>query len=170
MSEALLLTIAIIILTFLSGYFSGSETALFSLSPLKIKTYKDDPDPRKQLIANLLKTPRDLLVTVFIMNTLVNILLQNVSSSLFGASAGWDLKVGVPLLLTLFLGEIIPKNFCMEHNVKVSHAVIRSINFFHRALKSVRKITIAVTLPISRMLFFFLKKKKVFQKKNLNMS
>ena len=167
MYDTLFLTSTLLLLTFLSGYFSGSETALFSLSSIKLKTYEKDTDSRKRLIAKLLKHPRDLLVTVFMMNTLINILLQNVASHMFGDEAGWDLKVGVPLVLTLFLGEIIPKNFCMEHNVKVSYLVIPSINFFHQALKSIRKLTVAVTQPISRILFFFLRREEAISKEEL---
>lgn len=167
MYDTLFLTSALILLTLGSGYFSGSETALFSLSALKLKTYEKDLDPRKKLIARLLKHPRDLLVTVFMLNTLVNILLQNVASHMFGESAGWDLKVGVPLALTLFLGEIIPKNLCMEHNVRVAYIVSPSINFFHRGLKWVRKITVAITQPISRIIFFFLKREESISKEEL---
>lgn len=158
MIEIILLTTFLIILTLFSGFFSGSETALFSLSPMRVKTYHSDLDPRKRLIAALLHRPRDLLVTVFMLNTLVNILLQNASSRMFGAEAGWGLKVGVPLFITLFLGEIIPKNICMQHNVSISYYVVPYVNFFHRMLASVRKITIAITHPISRVMFFFLKR------------
>ena len=91
--------LVLFILIFLSGYFSASESALFSLSSMKVKAYQNDVDPRKQLIANLILQPRDLLVTVFMLNTVINILIQNVASSLFGEAASWYLKVGVPLLL-----------------------------------------------------------------------
>lgn len=167
MIETITLVSTLAILTFFSGYFSGSETALFSLSPLKLKTYQKSTDSRKQLIAHLLKHPKDLLVTVFMMNTLVNILLQNVASRMFGKESGWELKVGVPLALTLFLGEIIPKNYCMEHNVKVANQVVPSINFFHRSLSSIRKITVAITQPISRIMFFYLKREDSISKEEL---
>lgn len=167
MLEIVILTLILILLTFGSAYFSGSETALFSLSPMRIKTYRTDPNPRRRLIFALLQQPRDLLVTVFMLNTLVNILIQNISSRMFGVQAGWDLKVGVPLLITLFLGEIIPKTICMQNNVAISDHVIPSINFFHRLLASVRKVTVAVTHPISRLLFFYLEKEKSISKEEL---
>src|ERR1700733_12127591 len=114
---------ALTILTMASAYYSGSEAALFSLSPMQVKAYRFDLDPRKRLIASLLHHPSDLLVTVFMLNTLVNIILQNTASHYFGTDAGWGLKVGVPLVLTLFLGEIIPKDFCLKNNIKVSYFV-----------------------------------------------
>jgi len=167
MTEIAIQILILIFLSFASGFFSGSETALFSLSPMKIKVYQTNPDPRKRLISELLRHPRDLLVTVFMLNTLVNILLQNTASHMFGAGAGWDLKVGVPLLLTLFLGEILPKNLCMFHNATISYHVVPYINFFHQLLGSVRKFTIAITNPISRLMFFFLKKEESISKEEL---
>lgn len=155
------------LLTFASAYFSGSETALFSLSGMRVKAYKDSPDHKKRLIAELLSRPRDLLVTVFMLNTLVNILLQNVASSMFGMAAGWHLKVGVPLFLTLILGEIIPKNICMQNNVPVSYHVVTSVDFFHRWLAPIRKWTIAVTHPISKLLFFYLRKEESISKEEM---
>lgn len=160
MIEITIFTLILIFLTLASGYFSGSETALFSLSPMRIKAYSTSDDPRKKLIAHLLSQPRDLLVTVFMLNTLVNILLQNTASHIFGHEAGWGLKVGVPLFITLFLGEIIPKNYCMINNTSVSQLVAPSISFFHNTLGKIRKWTVAVTNPVSRLMFFYLKKEK----------
>ncbi len=167
MTITILLLILLGFMTLASAYCSGTETALFSLSSLKVKTYKTDADPRKRLIAQLLSQPRDLLVTVFMLNTLVNILLQNVASSFFGESAGWDLKVGVPLFLTLVLGEIVPKNIGIMNNEWISYHFAPSINFFHQALGSIRKWTIAITHPVSRTLFFFLNKEPSISKEEL---
>lgn len=160
MTESIILITTLIVLTLGSAFFSGSEVALFSLSPMRVKAYRNNKNPRNRLISELLRQPRDLLVTVFMLNTLVNILLQNTASKMFGAQAGWDLKVGIPLILTLFIGEIIPKNICMQNNVSVSYHVVPYIDFFHRWLASIRKITIAITHPISRMMFFYLKKEE----------
>lgn len=165
--EAVIFILIIIILTLASAYCSGSETALFSISPMRVRSYTHDTDPRKRLIASLLHHPSDLLVTVFMLNTLVNILLQNVASQYFGMDASWTLKVGVPLVITLFLGEIIPKDLCLRNNIKVSYWVAPSINYFHNLLKSVRKVLIAITVPISRILFFYLKKEQSISEEEL---
>jgi CBS domain containing-hemolysin-like protein len=150
----------IILLTLSSGYFSSSETALFSLSSMKVRSYQTSSNPRKQLIAELLRKPRDLLVTVFMLNTLVNILLQNVASHMYGESAGWDLKVGVPFVITLVFGEIIPKYIGLHNNAALSYLVAPSIHFFQVWIEPIRKWTVAITNPISRFMFFFLKKEK----------
>ncbi|MBS4169041.1 hypothetical protein PARA125_001693 [Parachlamydia sp. AcF125] len=144
-----------------------SETALFSLSSMKIKAYAKDADPRKQLIAKLLAHPKDLLVTVFILNTIVNILLQNVSSSMSGIESGWEWKVGFPLVMTLLFGEIIPKNLGFQNNVKFASMVSPVIDILQKLLKPVRQAIIAITAPISRGLFFYLKRNQEISKKEL---
>jgi putative hemolysin len=159
--------ILLVLLTLSSGYFSGSETALFSLSNTKIKAYALDSDKRKQLIATLLKQPQDLLVTIFMLNTLVNILLQNVASNMFGNLASWALKVGVPLLITLIAGEMIPKSLGMQHNVSVSYIVAPSISFLQRLLAPARHLIVAITTPISRLMFFFLKREETISREEL---
>ncbi len=100
----LLLILSLIVLTLAAGLSSASEISLFSLSTQRIKTYRTDPDPRKRLISSLVLRPRELFVTLFMVNITVNILLQNSASALFGSASGWALRVGVLLVLLYFLG------------------------------------------------------------------
>ena len=158
---------SLLILLSLSAYFSSSESALFSLSPLKIKAMKYDPDPRNQLIAQLLAKPRDLLVTVFMLNTVINILLQNVASSMFGIDSGWILRVGFPLIITLVFGEIIPKYLGLTNNISLSYIVAPTINFCQNVLSPIRTIIVKVTAPISRLLFFYLRKEQSISNEEL---
>lgn len=160
-----LLSIAFLI--FLSGFFSSSETALFSLPTTKIKAYFSDPHPRRKLIAQLLSHPRDLLVTIFMLNTLVNILIQNVFSSMVGLHANLLLRVILPLVITLIIGEIIPKYVGLQNNVAISYHVALTINLIQNLLKVVRRWIIAITTPISRIMFFFLKKEESISREEL---
>jgi putative hemolysin len=154
------LILLIAVLLFFSGLFSASETALFSLSSLKVKTYKQDKDPRKQLIAHLLASPRDLLVTIIMLNVTINILVQNVSSSLFGESSNWALNVGVPLALTLMLGEVVPKSIGLVNNAKIAYRVAPVLSFLQKLLLPIRRVLVVSTNYISRVLFFFLRKEQ----------
>jgi CBS domain containing-hemolysin-like protein len=162
------LTLVFLLLLLLSsGYCSSSETALFSLSNMQVKTYESSHDSIKRLIATLLKRPKDLLVTVFMLNTLVNILLQNTASHLFRETHSWTLKVGVPLIVTLIFGEIIPKYIGLQNNTTVSYFAAPSINFFQNILKPIRLFTVKITEPISKLMFFFLKKEKTISREEL---
>lgn len=152
--------ILILVFTYWSAFFSASEIALFSLPSMKIKAYQHDSDPRKRLIAKLVLHPRDLLVTIFMLNTLVNILIQNFTSHLFSQFSSVILSVGVPLVLTLVFGEIIPKHIAMNTNVSLSYKVAPTINFLQNLLGPIRKQIIHITSPISKLMFFFLKKER----------
>lgn len=147
----------LLIFLFFSGFLSSSEVALFSLSSMKTKAFKSDPDPRKRLVAKLLASPRDLLVTIIMFNIIVNILIQNVTSSIFGDFSGWALNVGVPLVLTVVFGEVVPKSIGMANNVSISYRVAPILNATQHLFLPIRKFLIAATGMISRLIFFFLK-------------
>lgn len=165
--ELISLLILLVLLLVASAYFSASETALFSLPSTKLKAYETSTDPIRNLISRLLSRPQELLVTVFMLNTLVNILLQNVISAMFGEEASWILKIGVPLFLMLFLGEIIPKYIGIRVNDTLSIKVAPSIDFFHRVLKPLRRLVVEATAPVSRLMFFYLKPEKEITKQEL---
>jgi putative hemolysin len=149
--------ILILLLTWWSGFFSSSEIALFSLPSATVRSYESSSNTRKRLVAKLLKNPRSLLVTIYMMNTLVNILLQNVTSSMFGTASSMTLRVGVPLLITLILGEIIPKYLAMQYNSLISVRIAKLMDLISRWIRPLREWTVKVTTPISRIMFFFLK-------------
>ncbi len=162
--------VQIIVLLFLlcaSAFFSSSETALFSLPISKIKTFATSKEKTKKLIYDLLKHPRDLLVTVFFINTIVNISLQNTASAMFGSYASWGLKVGFPLIVTLIFGEIIPKYLGMVNNVTVSLKAAPLVSSIQEFIAPVRRWIIALTAPVTRTLFFFLKEEESISKEEL---
>ncbi len=164
-----ILWIALLLLfTVLSGFFSLSQIALFSLSTTEIKLYKGSHDPRKQLIARLLSRPRDLLVSLLMSDIAVNILAQNMAANLFGEHASWWLKVGVPLGLTLILGEVIPKTLALPNNAKIAYRVAPAVDTLERFLGPIRTTTTAITSQLSRLLFFFLKKEQDISKEELH--
>lgn len=158
----LIVLLVLVLLFFLlcSGIFSASETALFSLSSMKVKALSGDVDPRKRIIARLVSRPRDLLVTIIMLNVLMNILIQNVISSLFGDFSGWALNVGVPLGLTLIFGEVIPKSVGFANNEKVAYLTAPLLDKAQKATFPFRKVLIEMTNGISRVLFFFLRKEE----------
>ena len=162
------LIVLILIFCVLSGFFSAAQTALLSLSTMQIKAFKHDPDKRKKLVAKLVSKPRELLVTLFMLDTLVNILVQNFSSSLFGSSASWALKVGVPLLLTLTIGEILPKSLAFAYKTQVAYRVAPVVDLVAKIFRPIRSILTTITTYVSSFLFFFLKKEKSISKEELH--
>ncbi|NNM44010.1 MAG: HlyC/CorC family transporter [Chlamydiae bacterium] len=152
----------ILLLVFLIGsaLCSASETALFSLSSMKVKIFKEDKDKRKQLIAYLLSNPNELLVTLMMLNIIMNIMIQNVVANIFGSTSNWWLNVGVPLALTLILGEIIPKSIGLANNEKLSYYSAEPIEKLQKLLLPVRRSLNIISSYLGRFLFFFLQKEK----------
>ncbi len=141
----------------LSALLSGSETSLFSLSPLTIKTYRTSINARRRLIAQMMEKPRDVLVTILMLNVLANVLVQNFTSTIFDPFPGWALKVAVPLVITLLFGELLPKSFALPYHVAVSDRVAPLIYAVTWALRPIRQPLTQATNFISRLFFPFLK-------------
>lgn len=74
--------IALTLLLACSGFLSGSETSLFSLSSLRVRRLQSE-SKKGRLIASLLAHPRSLLSTILICNILVNVFAASLSASLF---------------------------------------------------------------------------------------
>jgi len=144
----------------ISGCFSASESALFSLPSTKVRMFKQEGDARKKMVAQLLKHPQDLLTTLIIINIFVNILVQNVVASIFGQVSGWFVNVIIPLVITLIFGEIIPKSLGLAHNEIIA---VKAAPFLSRAqiiLSFARRLLKGVASNVSRVLFGFLQKEK----------
>lgn len=156
----LLLIFLLVLLILASAFFSSSETALFSLSSMQVQVFRKTKEPKKVLVAKLLDSPRDLLITLIMLNVMVNICVQNVVSSIFGTMSGWWLTVGVPLGLTLTFGEFIPKSIGIANNVKLAPRISSYIWTIETLLFPIRKGLIRITTFISRVLFFFLKEEE----------
>ena len=103
----------------LSAFFSGSETALFSL-PLDEVRRMSESKGLDKAIASLLSRPRRLLTTVLLGNTVVNVAFYSVSFLLIlryqerlGPTACGLLGIGSLLTVVIF-GEILPKNLAVS--------------------------------------------------------
>ena len=65
--------IILILLIFGSAYFSASETALMSLSKIRIRHMVEEEVKGAKLIQKLIQNPNSLLGTVLVGNTVINI-------------------------------------------------------------------------------------------------
>ena len=101
-----------------SAFFSACEVAFFSLNPLQQKEMEEKKGRSGRLVHSLLQKPRELLITIYIGNELVNIgisvVITSITITLFG-SIGVGIAIGVGTLLLLFLGEIVPKSISLKY-------------------------------------------------------
>ena len=107
----------LVICLFLSGFFSSSETALFSISKIKALHIAKDGSKTGQLIMEMKTDSHTLLTTILIGNNLVNIGASALATSLaishFQSNAV-GIATGIMTLLILIFGEIFPKSFAMD--------------------------------------------------------
>jgi putative hemolysin len=157
----------LVVFILVSAFLSASETALFSLSPLTIKSYRNASNDRLNSIGQLMERPREVLVTILMLNILANILIQNTVSTLFDAFSSWTLKIGVPLGLTLIFGEVLPKSFALSHHNAVAFRVAPWIHRAAVVLRPIRGPLTKATSFISRFLFFFLREEKEISSEEL---
>jgi CBS domain containing-hemolysin-like protein len=127
----------------LSGFFSSSETSLFSLSNVQLEQMRRDQHPRIGLIQRLLSQPRRLIITILIGNELVNVTASVISAAIvirvLGAEKKWiNLLIMVPLLLVV--GEITPKVLAIRHNVAFACFESRLVEFFAWLIKPIRLV------------------------------
>jgi len=98
-----------------SAFFSASETAIFSLSNVKLRRLSERY-PTGKIVRDLLKRPMRLLSAIVFGNLLVNIGIASFSTALFVGIFGENgliLAIFVSGILILFLGEIFPKTFAI---------------------------------------------------------
>jgi CBS domain containing-hemolysin-like protein len=126
------ITIFVVLIGF-SGFFSSSETSLFSLGRLQIEQMRRNDNPRVELIERLLSEPRRLIVTILIGNEFVNVAASVISAALVIELLGADSKlfnllIMIPILL--LFGEITPKTLAIRHNVAFATTQSRLIELF----------------------------------------
>ncbi len=118
-----------IILLVLSAFFSGSETALFSLSEPEIECIKTDEKRRKHFFENLHQFPHNLLTTILLSNTVVNVAFSVLITLVFLELVAYlhlNVKLGMLLntvLITTFLlifGEFTPKFYALRRKKELS--------------------------------------------------
>lgn len=120
-----------VVLLLSSAVFSGSETAMFSLSRIDLQKLRNTRNPHSEGIHAMLDEPRRLIISILCGNELVNIAssanMAMILIMLFGeGDAGWiNILVMVPLLL--LVGEVTPKTIAVSNPIAYSTAITARI-------------------------------------------
>ncbi|MBN2383991.1 HlyC/CorC family transporter [bacterium] len=118
-----------------SAFFSGSESAYFSLTALNKQ--KMSQNKRGTLVNRLLERPQRLLITILIGNTLVNVAIASLLDSYFENHFGRNgilLSIALSTFLLLVLGEITPKVVAIHVQEYFSQGTVYILNFIYRLL------------------------------------
>ncbi len=129
------------VLLLFSAFFSGSETAFFSLNSLEKDALRTRTrGKRRTVVAVLFRQPDEVLVTILTGNMFVNIFSTSISEALgarfFGESAEL-ISIAAMTLTLLIVGEMTPKNFAIRHSLGFSVFAERILNLIYPVLRPI---------------------------------
>lgn len=141
-----------------AGLFSGSENALFSLSKLQVEELTENETKTAKSLKFLLNNPKSLLATILVANTFVTVCTVMVSTILFhtvfdleaNPIFGFVFEVVLVTFLIVLIGEVIPKIYSVQNNVKVSGLVAVPMYSIYKFLKPLIYVLIHSTSIIDK--------------------
>ncbi len=134
------------VLILFSALFSGSEVALFSLN---IKKLELSNSLSGKYITSLLNSPRQLLITILLGNTLFNVAASIISVSIaLQIAAEYNISVDIILVFQIFIltvlilliGEITPKIWASKHPQKFARFVSYPLYWSNIILYPISKV------------------------------
>jgi magnesium and cobalt exporter, CNNM family len=156
-----IMLICLPVLLVLSGFFSGSETALFSLTRHQRSLLKSSGTFAGSAVTTLLSETRALLITLLMGNITVNVLYFVVSTKLILHLRDEQLlgpvALGVvsvtPLLTIIILGEVLPKLAAARSPALYSRLSALPLLGVHRAITPIRLIASGLVItPLARLI------------------
>src|SRR6056297_437050 len=124
----------IVVLIVLSGFFSSSEIAMFSLAQHRVEALMEDEVPGSETVAELKEDPHRLLVTILVGNNIVNIAMSSIATGLlayFNFSQSQSVAIatfGVTAIVLLF-GESAPKSYAVENTESWALRIARPLKY-----------------------------------------
>ena len=109
---------AIVLLLVISGFFSGSETALTASSRGKLKAQADKGAAGAQKALMLTEDSERMIGAILLGNNMVNILAASLATALFTrlfGDGGVALATLVMTLLVLVFSEVLPKTYAISN-------------------------------------------------------
>ncbi|MGB9095924.1 HlyC/CorC family transporter [Erwinia sp.] len=117
------LIITLVIMIFVSAYFSGSETGMMTLNRYKLRHQAKNGNRAARRVEKLLRRPDRLISLVLIGNNLVNILASAIATivgmRLYG-DAGVAIATGILTFGVLVFAEVLPKTIAALYPEKVA--------------------------------------------------
>ena len=147
-----------VLLLCMSALASGSEVAIFSLTPRQKSEMEESGDSRDEAILSLLKNVDELLATILVANNLVNIgiviLTSNIIDALFmfnSAPLEFVVKSVLVTFLLLLFGEILPKVLSQSNPHSFARYVVYPIKVFRWICYPLSYVLVRTGGRLSRM-------------------
>ncbi len=148
----------LIVLIALSAFFSGSETALFSLTREQLHRLEKHPSTVNDAILRLAGDPQGVLATVLFSNMVVNVLYFSICYTLsvsvaesFSTAEAAFVGVGTFMLLLIF-AEVTPKGVAVRRPEAFAHVIALPLLLCLKGLGPVRH---GLSILMRRAMAFF---------------
>ena len=119
----LLLIVFLFILIVISGFLSGSETALTATSKPRILFKNKKGDKRANYVIKILDNLDNVISSLLLSNNLVNILASSLATAvlydLFGLSGIFYATTLMTIIIVIF-AEILPKTYSLNRPTRTS--------------------------------------------------
>jgi len=137
---------------------SGTEVAIFSLTPNDLDKINEENPKKGKLLSTLLDKPKKLLATIVITNNIFNlaviILFFRLSSNLFANVISPFLRFGLEILLVTFcmllFGEVMPKLYASRNSVRFSQRIAYPLYLLNIILSPISVPMHEVTLALNK--------------------
>ena len=161
--ELIILFISIVLLLILSGFFSGSETALTASTRSRLNGLSNKGHKNAKTAIDLLNKKESLIGAILLGNNLVNILASALATSLsikiFG-DTGVAYAVIVMTALIVIFAEILPKTYALTNSEKLALTV-------SPIFRPIVYLLWPVTWMMEKIVFFILSIFKIKLEKNM---
>lgn len=128
----IILMISLVVLLFLSAFFSSAETAFSSVNKIKIRSLADENNKNALMVQKILDKYSKLLSTILIGNNIVNLSASAIATTLAAKTGvNWAVSVSTGLLtfFVLIFGEIVPKTWANLYADKIAMVYAPIIRF-----------------------------------------
>ncbi|MFG5382419.1 MULTISPECIES: HlyC/CorC family transporter [unclassified Yoonia] len=146
---------AILVLLVMSGFFSGSETALTAASRGKLRTAADKGSKGAERALKITEDNERLIGSVLLGNNVVNILATSLATAVLTQLFGQNGVAAATLIMTLLVlifAEVLPKTFAITYPETVASRVAAPIGLIVLIFSP---IVTAVRYLVRGVLFLF---------------
>ena len=152
------------VLLVLSGFFSGSETALIGIGKIRARALLKRGVKGAETIDKLANEPEAVLTTVLIGNNIVNVAAAAIATSIaidFFGSYGVGIATGVMTFLILTFAEIMPKTIAVHHAERISILISKPLGILTAVFKPLIKAVSVITGAFAKLLGIKLHRKRL---------
>lgn len=122
-TDGVIQLITLVVLIFLSAFFSSAETAMTTVNKVRIRSLAESKNKRAVILQKIINHYSKMLSAILIGNNIVNIsasaLATTFTIKIFG-NTYVGIATGILTIVVLLFGEIIPKTWAVVNNEKIA--------------------------------------------------